>query len=272
MRLSGSLQGGAINRNGVITQGSKRYFIKVNKAERLPMFEAEAEGLHELANTDSLMVPRALCAGTAGDHAFLVLEYLELVGHGDERALGEGLAALHGRTSRRYGWHRDNTIGLTPQRNTPAQDWAEFWREQRLGYQLQLAVDRGHGRELAGPGGRLLEAVPQLLAGHHPPAAVLHGDLWGGNKAFLRDGQPVLFDPAVYHGDPETDLAMCALFGGFSAEFFATYEANRPPRPGHTLRRDLYQLYHVLNHLNLFGAGYLGQAMTLVRRLLAALG
>lgn len=272
VRLAGSLQGGTLNRTGVITQGTQPFFIKVNKAVRLPMFEAEAEGLRELNDTDSLRVPNALCAGTAGDHAFLVMEFLDLVVHGDERALGEGLAALHTCTSKRYGWHRDNTIGLTPQRNTPEKDWAEFWREHRLGYQLQLAVGHGHGRELAAPGGRLLEAVPQLLAGHRPPAAVLHGDLWGGNKAFLRDGTPVLFDPAVYHGDPETDLAMCELFGGFGAGFFAAYQASRPRQPGHAVRRDLYQLYHVLNHLNLFGAGYLDQAKTLVRRLLAELG
>jgi len=271
VRLESRLEYGAINRTARLRQGEKRYFLKLNSAERLQMFEAEAEGLLELGAAASLRVPQPVCLGCHQRSAFLVLEYLDLVPDGDEAALGAGLAALHEHTAPQFGWQRDNTIGLTPQHNVQASDWAHFWREQRLAPQLRLATERGYGPALAEPGGRLLEGVAALLAGHRPAASLLHGDLWRGNAAYLPDGLPVVYDPAVYFGDGEADLAMCELFGGFGATFYSTYRWQHPLQPGHSTRRKLYQLYHMFNHLNLFGTAYLAQAQALTQELLSEL-
>jgi len=272
LRVAGGVTGGDINRAWRVECGGEAWFVKANRPERLAMFEAEAEGLAELAASHAVRVPRPCCHGVAGDSAFLVLEHLELGGRGDARRLGENLAAMHRVTRPEAGWHRDNTIGSTPQPNGPVGGWARFWRERRLAPQLDLLATRGADRRLRDRGARLLEAVPALLAGHEPPAALLHGDLWGGNHGYLADGTPVLFDPAVYFGDRETDLAMTELFGGFAPAFREAYEAQYPLDAGYAVRRDLYNLYHVLNHANLFGGGYAGRALHLVDALLAEAG
>jgi fructosamine-3-kinase len=163
----------------------------------------------------------------------------------------------------------DNTIGSTPQKNTPRQDWVAFWREQRLGYQLQLAARQGHGGALQRQGEQLLEYLPDFFTDHRPQASLLHGDLWSGNYSIDSQGQPVIFDPAVYFGDREADLAMTELFGGFGAEFYAAYNSSWPLEPGYAVRKTLYNLYHILNHLNLFGGGYLSQAQRMIQHLLA---
>jgi fructosamine-3-kinase len=212
-----------------------------------------------------------VCSASAAGHAFLVLEFLPLGGRGDPAELGRGLAAMHRRTAPEPGWWRDNTIGSTPQPNESAGGWAAFWRERRLGFQLDLVRRNGYGR-LADRGERLRERVGALLEGHRPEASLLHGDLWSGNYGYTRDGAPVIFDPAVYYGDREADLAMTELFGGFPGAFYRAYREAWPLPPGYELRRDLYNLYHVLNHVNLFGGGYAGQAQRLVERLLAEAG
>ena len=192
---------------------------------------------------------------------------------GGGRDAGTGtraLAALHRHTAAGFGWNRDNTIGTTPQQNRWTADWAEFFRDRRIAPQLALAATNGHGLRSQDDGSRLLDAIPALLAGHVPAASLLHGDLWSGNAARLQGGDPVVFDPAVYYGDREADLAMCSLFGGFGADFFAAYREAWPLPPGHELRRELYNLYHVLNHANLFGGGYVAQAEAMIGRLLAA--
>jgi len=170
------------------------------------------------------------------------------------------LAAAHRKAGPRFGWPRDNYIGATPQENAPCAGWAEFWRHRRLEPQLALANRNGYR----------VEAPPvwRLLEGHEPVASLLHGDLWSGNAGFLADGAPVVFDPAVYYGDREADLAMTELFGGFAEEFYAAYSEAWPLDEGYKLRKQLYNLYHLLNHLNLFGGGYLGQ----VRATLGLLG
>ncbi|MGB7551997.1 MAG: fructosamine kinase family protein, partial [Chromatiaceae bacterium] len=183
---------------------------------------------------------------------------------------GRRLAHLHRQSQARFGWDRDNFIGSTPQPNAEAQDWASFWQTRRLGPQLNLALAQGFGGRLQDRGRRLGEACPALID-HSPQPSLLHGDLWSGNMAFDAAGQPVLFDPAVYYGDREADLAMTELFGGFGADFQAAYREAWPLDPGYQVRRDLYNLYHILNHLNLFGAGYLGQALGMIDRLLAVL-
>lgn len=251
-----------------LTLSGLSYFVKCGPAPALQMFAAEAEGLAAINATATLRCPRPLWHGVVDARACLVLEYLSLSHHGKEAALGERLAQLHRHTGPHYGWHRNNTIGATPQDNRPMRDWTRFWYERRLAPQLRMAADHGAPRRLMEAGDRLLARLPALLDGHAPPAALLHGDLWGGNHAYDADGNPVIFDPAPYYGDRETDLAMTELFGGFGASFRAAYESVWPLPGGYESRKHLYNLYHVLNHYNLFGDGYAGQAQRLIENLL----
>jgi len=235
------------------------------------MFEAEADGLREIAATDTVRVPHPICTGSDQSQAWIVLEYLPLVPatRAAMARLGERLAALHRVTRAHYGWTRDNTIGSTPQVNTPTADWIEFWRRHRLGFQLDLAARNGHAGALQRHGAELIERLPEFFADYRPAASLLHGDLWGGNASATADGTPVIFDPAVYYGDREADLAMTELFGSFPRNFYDAYTAAWPLDTGYRRRRDLYNLYHVLNHLNLFGGGYRAQAEGIIRALLA---
>lgn len=244
-------------------------FLKTGLASQSDMFTAEAEGLSELAFANAVRVPEVLAVGQHADTAFLALEWLsfERPGTESERLLGEQLALMHRAVKDRFGWHRDNTIGLTPQHNDWSVNWVEFFRKHRLGYQLQLAAENGFTGELQQQGGRLLKRLPALFNGYKPVSSLLHGDLWGGNWA-SSNGAPVIFDPAVYYGDRETDLAMTKLFGGFGTAFYDAYESAWPLEPGSRERGQLYQLYHVLNHLNLFGSGYLSRALSLIKALL----
>ena len=267
--------GGGISGACLLAQGTRRYFVKMNDADgALEMFAAEHAGLEEIAASATLRVPRPLCHGRACGHAFLVMEYLETgpACEDSQARLGRGLAAMHRHRAERYGWQRDNTIGATPQINIPDGEWLNFWRERRLGFQLALAARRGFGGRLQRQGEKLLAALPTLLAGHRPTPSLLHGDLWSGNYGVTPAGEPVIFDPAVYYGDREADLAMTELFGGFSPAFYAAYEEAWPLPPEYGVRKTLYNLYHILNHLNLFGGGYLGQAQAMIDRLLAEAG
>lgn len=264
-----SVGGGCINAACRLEDGNRRYFVKLNDAPLLDMFEAEAEGLREIARTNTVSVPQPVALGTAGAQAFLVLEYLELGGRGGADALGHELAAMHRCSAERYGWHRDNTIGSTPQSNRYCDDWVRFWQEQRLGAQLELAAHNGYRGSLQQKGQDLLRRIPALFTDYSPGPSLLHGDLWSGNWAVSGDGQPVIFDPAVYFGDRETDLAMTELFGGFGPAFYAAYNEAWPLDAGYPVRKLLYNLYHILNHLNLFGGGYGSQAESMMGRLLA---
>ncbi len=262
-----SVSGGCINQAYRAQSSQQQFFIKVNGETGLEMFEAEAEGLNELGKADGLRIPKSICYGIAEGQAYLVMEDLQLGGAGNQAALGEGLAAMHRITAEKFGWHRDNTIGATPQINQQETDWVHFWQAHRLGYQLQLAIRSGAGAKLQAMGEQLLEALPNILADHSPQASLLHGDLWSGNYAFTQKGEPSIFDPAVYYGDRETDLAMTELFGGFSSEFYAAYNNAWPLDRGYANRKMLYNLYHILNHYNLFGGGYLSQAQKLILQL-----
>lgn len=240
-------------------------FLKTGPADTEPMFAAEAAGLEALKAAKAVRVSEILALGVATSDSFLALEWLNLdsASADTDRRLGRQLAELHKASADAHGWHRDNTIGLTPQINTWNESWVDFYRQHRLRFQLELAARKGFTGELPGLGRCLLERLPALFAGHEPPPSLLHGDLWSGNKASV-DGEPVIFDPAVYYGDRETDLAMTRLFGGFSRDFYAAYEEAWPLPPGHRARLGIYQLYHVLNHLNLFGGVYLGRAEALI--------
>jgi fructosamine-3-kinase len=263
--------GGGINECRIVRGQGRAFFVKLNTPDRAEMFSAEAAGLDEIARTKTVRVPRPVCHGKCPAASWLVLEHLELEpAHGEAmRALGRNLGRLHHITAQSYGWHRDNTIGATPQINARSGDWIVFWRERRLGFQLELAASNGHGGRWHENGRRLLEKLPAFFAGHRPVPSLLHGDLWGGNAAMAADGEPVIYDPAVYYGDREADLAMTELFGGFPAAFYEAYRVEFPFDAGYQTRKHLYNLYHVLNHLNLFGGGYRAQAERLIEQLLA---
>lgn len=244
------------------------YFVKLNAADKVAMFAAETAGLAALAATGTVRVPRVITLGEAGQHAFLVLEYLELCCNGNNQLLGSQLAALHRVQAAQFGWDQDNTLSLTPQHNTWSPDWPSFWREQRLGFQLELAARNGYTGEVQQLGDKVMQALPDFFAGYYPAASLLHGDLWAGNYAFLADGTPVMFDPAPYYGDREADIAMTELFCGFDTDFYSAYDAEFPLDAGYAKRKNLYNLYHVLNHCDLVGSSYLKQAEGLMRSLL----
>ncbi|MFQ5634235.1 MAG: fructosamine kinase family protein [Gammaproteobacteria bacterium] len=263
--------GGSINRSFEFgARDGSRYFVKLNTADMLVMFEAERDGLAEIAAAGQVRVPATIACGTAGDHAYLLMESLDLRAPGDAaaRLLGTQLAGQHRVMREKFGWHRDNTIGSTPQMNAPTACWIDFLRDARLGYQLQLAAENGLASRIASRGDELLQRLEEFFAGYSPGASLLHGDLWGGNWAATADGAPVIFDPAVYFGDREADIAMTMLFGGFGPGFMESYDLAWPLDSGFRRRADLYNLYHVLNHFNLFGSGYQRQVDALLDRLL----
>lgn len=263
--------GGCINDACVLEGDGESVFVKRNTADRLDMFTAEAEGLKEIARSRTVRVPTPICWGTVGGQAYLAVEYIDMgtkTAAGVEE-LGRRLARLHQVRGARFGWHRDNTIGATPQINTQADDWIDFCRQHRLGYQLALAAGNGYGGKLQDAGARLLAAMPAFFAGYRPPPVLLHGDLWSGNYGITAAGEPVIFDPAVYYGDREADLAMTELFGGFPPRFYHAYEEQLPLDPGYALRKTFYNLYHVLNHANLFGGAYPQQAEQMMAQLLS---
>lgn len=266
---SQAIHGGDISQAFKLSDGQRCFFVKLRPASGYGLFETEAAGLAELAAAEAVRVPAVLCHGVAANQAYLVLEYLDLSGHGDAAKLGRQLAQQHRVTAPRFGWTRDNWIGATPQPNGWRDDWIAFWREHRLGFQLQQAAAHGYGGALQRDGETLMSHLPVLFEGYVPQPALLHGDLWGGNHGFLKEGAPVIFDPAVYFGDRECDLAMSELFGGFAPAFHAAYREAWPLDAGYAVRKTLYNLYHILNHANLFGGSYAAQAARMAAQLLA---
>ena len=253
-------------------------FVKLAAADTLPAFAAEAEGLQALAAAGALRVPTVLAVGEAGEHALLALEWLDLGAAAEndgalQALLGERLAMQHRVTAPRFGWHRDNTIGATPQQNAWHDDWVRFFREQRLGFQLDLAAANGLDARVVERGRDLGERCGAFFSSYRPVPSLLHGDLWGGNWGVVAGvREPAIFDPAVYYGDRETDLAMTRLFGGFGPRFYAAYQSAWPLDQAAGTRRTLYHLYHVLNHFSLFGGGYGRQAAEMIDKLLAEFG
>ena len=265
-----SLAGGSIN-SAFLLKGDNgvQYFVKTNASGRQGMFAAEVRGLAALASSNTLKVPKPLCFGDDGSQSYIVMEYLALNGRADQQLLGEQLAAMHMVTADQFGWDIDNTIGATHQPNARSDDWLAFWRDQRLGFQLQLAAKNGYGGELQSLGEKLLVEMPKLFSGRDVQSSMLHGDLWGGNVAGLIDGTPVIYDPAFYYGDREADIAMTYVFGGFSPDFYASYQNVYPLDDGFAVRKTFYNIYHIINHLNLFGGGYYGQSINMIEQVLA---
>jgi len=269
-RLKASpVSGGDINRAFRLDDGMHQFFIKTNSSERLQMFEAEQYGLEEIRRSGSIRAPRPIVCGIAADQAFIVMEYLDLSGQPDALRLSQEIASLHLLTQDKFGFAIDNTIGSTPQPNSGSDDWVNFWQKHRLGYQLSLARRNGLGSELFDSGMRLNERLGQFFSGYTPLASLLHGDLWGGNMGTDDKGNPVIYDPACYYGDHEADLAMMELFSSPGKRFFEAYNEVFPIDDGYSQRRELYNLYHILNHANLFGGSYAARARQMIASLLA---
>ncbi len=254
VRETRPLSGGDICQAYLVTlDDGHQVFVKIRVPAISGMFETEALGLLWLEDSESLRIPRVL----ARSDEFLALEFLRSGAPRvdfDQR-LGQGLAALHRREESRFGWTRDNFIGSLPQNNEPCRTWAEFYAERRLRPLVEKARCSGLApADWTRRFERLFEELPSRLP-QEPPSR-LHGDLWSGNLLVGPSGEPCLIDPSVYAGHREVDLAMMRLFGGFGAGVFHAYQRNYPLLPGHAERVALYQLYPMLVHLNLFGAGY----------------
>ena len=267
------VSGGDINQAYYLQGQRQGYFLKYNRAEFIHFFAGEFIGLQQLKQTQTIQVPHAIDYGQYNQYSYLLMDYIPFakITPAAERLLGRQLAQLHQIPQTFFGWHTDNTLGSTLQINTPCEDWLTFWREYRLKFQLNLSCQNGYSDKLQVLGEQLIAAMPQLFSEYKPRPSLLHGDLWGGNWAVNTQGQPVIFDPACYYGDRETDLAMTSLFGGFGAAFYAGYQEVWALDSGYQHRRDFYNLYHLLNHLNLFGGSYEHSATQIMTRLLAGL-
>ncbi len=263
--------GGDINQACIVHTSAKSYFVKSNRPELLDMFDAEADGLRELAQAAAVRVPLPVCTGCTPDRAYIVMQHIPLHGldANSSARLGEQLAIQHRVTSDHFGWRRDNTIGANRQINTLNKDWISFFKTNRLGFQLDLAKTNGGPAKLIDKGAQLLDSIEHFFTDYQPVPSLLHGDLWRGNAAADNDGTPVIFDPAMHYGDREADLAMTELFGGFPGSFYSAYQNAWPLDAGYTSRKQLYNLYHILNHFNLFGTSYAVQASNMIDHLLS---
>jgi fructosamine-3-kinase len=258
--------GGDINAAARVETADARYFVKWNYFPRPRLFETEARGLNLLAATNALRIPRVITV--IEQPAALVLEWIDLGSNKSvaAEALGRGLAQQHRSTAALHGLDHDNYIGSTPQRNTQARSWIEFYRDRRLGAQRDLAQHNGYlTSDRARRLDRVLDRLDQWIDDTAVVPSLLHGDLWGGNYLIDAQGNPVLIDPAVYYGDREAEIAFTELFGGFGARFYDAYDEAWPLDRGYAERHDLYNLYHLLNHLNLFGEGYGGSVDAILR-------
>ena len=243
-------------------------FLKTLPTARCAVLSAEADGLKALGESHAVRVPRIYGRGSISSMAWLALEYLDLEARhrrSDEQ-LGHALARLHRQQGDRFGWHRQNFIGLTPQINSQLDSWAEFFLWHRLAEQLKRLDQQHPDQQWSDMIQPLVKNWHKRFVHHRPPPALIHGDLWKGNAARLGDDTPVLFDPAVHYADRECDLAMARLFGGFDDSFFAAYQESWALPEDHRERIPWYQFYHLLNHANLFGGAWLERARSLADR------
>ena len=263
------LSGGEISESYMINDGEQRYFVKLNDRDFLANFEVEAESLHLLRETSTLFVPEVVLVGKTKTHSFIILNYLPtkpLEDADNSFKFGEQLARLHlWGEQKEFGFDTDNYIGSTLQPNQWHKKWCVFFAEQRIGWQLQLLKEKGVSLVDIDD---FIDVVKQLLSHHAPQPSLLHGDLWNGNVALTPAG-PICYDPSCYWGDRECDLAMTELFGGFQPDFYQGYESVAPLPAGYEERKDIYNLYHVLNHCNLFGGHYLEQAQSIIKKIIS---
>lgn len=260
LRPSGT---GCINETWeVFGSGIESLFIKSGPASAIDMYQREEQGLAALRQCETVRVPKVMGCHVLEDAAVLVLEFIQLrsPAAADDIAIADGLAQLHGITGPAFGFAHDNFIGRSPQVNEYHSEWWTFWCECRLRPQWRLAQLKGMRPALLARLECLIEKVPAHFGAHRPRPALLHGDLWSGNLAMDEQGRLCLFDPAVYYGDAETDIAMSRMFGALRPDVYARYHQQHAEQEGAAARRILYDLYHWLNHFNLFGVTYLGQA------------
>lgn len=269
------LSGGDIHAAYRLQTSDGDYFLKLNQRNFAPLLQTEATSLKTILQTNSIHVPKVIAQGTLSGRspqAWLLLNYLDLSHKGDDFQRGKDLAMLHHQTNpeQQFGWFENNYIGRTLQPNSWHDNWGEFYGQQRLLPQLKLAAKNQAPKPLLADGVKLIKKLPHFFYEYQPEASLLHGDLWAGNSSFTQTGDPVFFDPASYYGDRETDLAMTELFGGYGTEFYQGYQQGFPLNPGYEQRKMLYQLYHILNHFNLFGKSYLRQVERMIQSLLNA--
>lgn len=268
------ISGGDIHQAYQLHTTGKNYFIKLNHHQYLPLFETELHSLNAIRSSNTISCPQPFATGIFNDQAWLLMEFINLAPKkqpSNEEQRGRSLAHMHhqiNRDAKPFGWFENNFIGLSQQHNHWHMDWIEFYGQQRLKPQLELATLHATPTSLYQLGMELIDQLPFWFQDYTPKASLLHGDLWGGNSTFDETGEPIFFDPACYYGDRETDLAMTELFGGFSADFYTGYNALFPLDMGYQSRKPLYNLYHILNHLNLFGGDYAQQAEKIIRQLL----
>ncbi len=268
---SSAIGGGCISQaNRMTDKDGRNFFVKQNGVDFHDFFEAEAQALREIEATSTVAVPEVIVFGLTGKSSFLALSFMEEGpdSPSSQAELGTQLARLHAIEQPYFGWSRDNCIGATPQPNPRSDDWVSFYADHRLAHQFDLA--RNKGQSFAGSS-RLLENLHAFFADYSPRPALLHGDLWGGNASCDKQGAPFVYDPASYYGDRETDIAFTHMFGGFSHAFYEAYDRVYPLDPGFKTRKILYNLYHELNHFNLFGGGYASSAQSSIHQLLGHL-
>lgn len=268
---SSSLSGGSISRSQCITgKDGRRFFSKQNELSFSTFFEVEAIALKQIKDTHTIRVPKVISVGETSSESFLVLEFIEegSSSSSGQELMGKQLACMHKIEQSFFGWDKDNCIGSTPQPNPRSENWVDFYREHRLQHQLKLAAQRGRSFDKAE---KLLLNLEYFFESYNPHPSLLHGDLWGGNASHDSSGNPFIFDPATYYGDREADIAFTYMFGGFSSSFYQGYEKEFPLNEGFNKRKALYNLYHELNHFNLFGGGYASSAQSSIDQLVAEL-
>ena len=266
------VSGGCINESWIVTTSSgSRFFVKSNSNLDVTAFEIEADGLNALRKAGHLRIPEVVGLGYCGNNSFLILEAIVESPRGPNfmENLGRGLANVHSANhSQSFGWDKNNFIGTTPQPNTYFKSWIDFWRTNRLEFQLRLAEANGYGGELIQLGGQMCEKLEQWIFERDVSPCLIHGDLWSGNYMADEAGNPVLIDPAAYFAHNEAEFGMISLFGGVSEAFYHAYHEVMPLADGSEDRIAIYRLYHLLNHLNLFGASYLDGCMRILRRMI----
>ncbi len=262
------IQGGDINLAFRLETSQGTFFAKLNTPDMIDLFESEREGLMELAACDALEIPEPILCGKNAGAAFLCMSWLDLSEETDQAGLGEAIAALHQPMGQDFGWSSNNFIGASIQHNDQTQDWPEFFWSMRIEPQLMRMIEAGpsFSESAMDP---IQAKVLHVLRQHTYVASLVHGDLWIGNAATTLEGRPCIYDPAVHWGHAETDLAMARLFGGFGEAFFDAYEVSLPRETGADERMLIYQLYHLLNHYNLFGASYLDRCIKQIGAIMA---
>jgi len=265
-----TVQGGSINNSQIVTlKDGHEFFVKsyLNEAQFPGMFEAEYKSLQQLAATHTINVPKPIACRSN----FIILEVFHAADrqHDWHEKIGQQLAQLHLATrSEQFGFEVDNYLGLSPQPNSWTDDWLSFWRDQRLGWQLELYARKTDSTDrLLEMGDRLMVRLHDLIGGINEPAVLLHGDLWSGNSAANEIGEPVIFDPASYYGHREAEFGMMRMFGGYGPRCEAAYNEVWPWQEGAEQRIALYRLYHELNHLNLFGKSYYSTCLATMEKL-----